>query len=178
VHSTLGVLGYQWPFIPGFTKIAKPLTDLLKKEQSFQWTDECTKVVDKLITIVTNNPVLYHPNYDKPFTLEVDASQYAIGAILQQADNLGKLHPVGYYLKALTDAERGYDIHDRELLALVKGLDHWQCHGQVTVSTFSGSRETRESRSSTELQSHSLQEVELEVVSGNIASRGASRILR
>jgi hypothetical protein len=64
VHSTLGVLGYQWPFIPGFAKIAKLLTDLLKKEQSFQWTDECTKAVDKLITIVTNNPVLYCPNYD------------------------------------------------------------------------------------------------------------------
>jgi RNase H-like domain found in reverse transcriptase len=82
VHSTLGVLGYQQPFIPGFAKIAKPLTDLQKKEQSFQWTDECTKAVDKLITIVTSNPVLYCPNYNKPFILEVDASQYAIGAIL------------------------------------------------------------------------------------------------
>jgi RNase H-like domain found in reverse transcriptase/Reverse transcriptase (RNA-dependent DNA polymerase) len=125
VCSTLGVLGYQRPFIPGFTKIAKPLTDLLKKEQSFQWTDECTKAVDKLITIVMNNPVLHHPNYDKPFTLEVDASQYAIGAILQQTDDLGKLRPIGYYSKALTNAERGYDVHDRELLALVRGLDHW-----------------------------------------------------
>jgi hypothetical protein len=53
-----------------------------------------------------------------------------------------------------------------------------RCHGQVTVSTFSGSRETQESRSSTELLSHSLQQVELKVVSGNIASRGASEILR
>jgi RNase H-like domain found in reverse transcriptase len=119
-------LGYQWPFIPGFAKIAKPLTDLLKKEQSFQWTEECTRAVDKLITIITSNPVLYHPNYDKPFVLEVDASQYAVGAILQQVDDQGKLHPVGYFSKALTDAERGYDVHDRELLALVKGLDHWQ----------------------------------------------------
>jgi hypothetical protein len=52
------------------------------------------------------------------------------------------------------------------------------CHGQVTMSTFSGSRETRELRSSTELQSHSLQQVELKVVSGSKASRGASGILR
>jgi hypothetical protein len=52
------------------------------------------------------------------------------------------------------------------------------CHGQVTVSTFSGGRETRESRSSTELQSHSLPQVEQEVVSGNKASRGASGILK
>jgi RNase H-like domain found in reverse transcriptase len=88
--------------------------------------DECTKAVDKLITIVTNDPVLYHPNYDKPFTLEADASQYAIGVILQQADDSGKLYPVRYYSKALMDVERGYDIHDRELLALVKGLKQWQ----------------------------------------------------
>jgi RNase H-like domain found in reverse transcriptase len=88
--------------------------------------DECTQAVDKLITIVMSNPVLYHPNYNKPFILEVDVSQYAIGAILQQADDLGKLHPVGYFSKALTDVERGYNVHDRELLVLVKGLDHWQ----------------------------------------------------
>ena len=88
--------------------------------------DECTKAVDKLITIITNNPVLHCPNYDKPFILEVDASQYAIGAILQQADDLGKLHPVRYYSKALTDVKRGYDVHDRELLALVKGLEQWR----------------------------------------------------
>jgi RNase H-like domain found in reverse transcriptase len=125
VHSTLGVLGYQQPFIPGFAKIAKPLTDLLKKGQGFKWMDKCTKAVNKLINIITSNPVLYQPNYDKPFVLKVDTSQYTVGAILQQADNLGKLHPVGYYSKALTDTERGYDIHDRELLALVKGLDHW-----------------------------------------------------
>jgi RNase H-like domain found in reverse transcriptase len=58
-------------------------------------------------------------------TLEVDASQYVIGAILQQMDDSGKLCAVGYYSKALMDAERGYDVHDRELLALVKGLEQW-----------------------------------------------------
>jgi RNase H-like domain found in reverse transcriptase len=82
--------------------------------------------VDKLITIVTSDPVLCRPNYNKPFVLEVDASRYAIGAILQQMDDSGKLHTVGYYSKALTDVERGYDIHDRELLALVKGLEQWR----------------------------------------------------
>jgi RNase H-like domain found in reverse transcriptase len=129
VHSTLGVLGYQRPFIPGFAKIARPLTDLLKTKtgpKNFKWTEECMKVVDKLISIVTSDPVLHQLNYDKPFILEVNASQFAIRAILQQEGDDGKLHPVGYYSKALMDVEHGYNIHDRELMAIVKGLEHWQ----------------------------------------------------
>jgi RNase H-like domain found in reverse transcriptase len=55
---------------------------LLKKEKKFEWTKECTMALDKLIKIVTSNPVLHRPNYDLPFMLEVDASQYATGAIL------------------------------------------------------------------------------------------------
>jgi hypothetical protein len=87
----LGVLGYQCPFIKGFTQIAKPLTQLLKKEHPFKWTEECTKALGTLIDIVTSDLVLYRPDLDKQFVLEVDASQYAIGAILYQRDNNGKL---------------------------------------------------------------------------------------
>jgi RNase H-like domain found in reverse transcriptase len=93
--------------------------------KDFKWTKECMKAVDKLISIVTSDPVLHRPNYDKPFVLEVDASQFVIGAILQQKGDNGKLHPVGYYLKALMDVEQGYNVHDRELMVVVKGLEHW-----------------------------------------------------
>jgi RNase H-like domain found in reverse transcriptase len=55
---------------------------LLKKEKRFKWMEECTAVLDKLIGIVTSNPILHRLNYDLPFTLEVDTSQYATGAIL------------------------------------------------------------------------------------------------
>jgi RNase H-like domain found in reverse transcriptase len=85
VRSTLGVLGYQRPFIRGFAQLAQPLTQLLKKERKFEWMDECTAALDKLIKIVTSDPVLHRPNYDLPFTLEVDALQYAGTGVAGQA---------------------------------------------------------------------------------------------
>ena len=82
VRSTLGVLGFQCPFIPGFAHIAKPLTNLLKKTTSFSWTLECTAALDWLINIVTSKPILVSLDITRQFVLEVDASQYATGAIL------------------------------------------------------------------------------------------------
>jgi hypothetical protein len=86
VCSTLGVLGYQWQFILNFSHLAHPLNELLKKNKKFEWTEECTQSVTALIKVVTSNPVLLHLDYKKPFVLEVDASQYATGAILYQQD--------------------------------------------------------------------------------------------
>ena len=86
VRSTLGVLGFQRPFIPRFADIARPLTNLLKKDTKFLWTSECTTTLDKLIHIITTSPVLATLDPDRQFILEVDASQYATGAILFQVD--------------------------------------------------------------------------------------------
>jgi RNase H-like domain found in reverse transcriptase len=106
--------------------LAHPLTQLLKKERKFEWTEECTAALDKLIRIVTSNPVLHRPNYDLPFMLEVDTSQYATGAILYQPNDKGQLCPVGYHLHTLNPAERGYNVHDWELLVVMRGLHQWR----------------------------------------------------
>jgi RNase H-like domain found in reverse transcriptase len=119
VRSTLGVFSYQRPFIRGFTDIAKPLTELTKKDTPFTWTPQCTAAIQKLKRLVLSDPVLQQPHPDRPYTLEVDASQYATGAILQQPDEAGCLRPVGYDSQTLNDAEHSYDIHDRELLAVI-----------------------------------------------------------
>jgi RNase H-like domain found in reverse transcriptase len=119
VRSTLGVFGYQRPFIRGFANIAKPLTELTKKDTPFVWTPRCTAAIQQLKKIVLSNPVLQQPHPAHPYTLEVDTSQYAMGAILQQPDEARHLHPVGYDSQTFNDAEHGYDIHDRELLAVI-----------------------------------------------------------
>jgi RNase H-like domain found in reverse transcriptase len=119
VRSTLGVFGYQQPFIHGFADIAKPLTELTKKDMPFVWTPHCTAAIQQLKGIVLSDPVLQQPHPDRPYTLEVDASQYATGAILQQPDEAGRLHPVGYDSQMFNNAERGYDIHDHELLMVI-----------------------------------------------------------
>jgi hypothetical protein len=65
---------------------------------------------------------------DKQFKLEVDASGYAIGAVLMQRQEDGKRHPVGFYSATLNDAEQNYDIYDLELLAVVRSLENWRTY--------------------------------------------------
>jgi hypothetical protein len=122
VRKTLGVLGYQQPFIQGFASIARPLHDLTKKGTPFIWTERCTEALDELITRVTTEPVLWHPNPAKPYELEVDASAFALGSILYQRDDNNKQRAVAYHSKALNAAERNYSIGDREFLAIIEGL--------------------------------------------------------
>ena len=65
------------------------------------------------------DPVLMRPDHDCPFILEVDASQYALEAVLSQRNDAGRLQPVGYFSKTLIPAERNYNVYDCELLVLV-----------------------------------------------------------
>jgi hypothetical protein len=65
---------------------------------------------------------------DKQFELEVDASGYAIGAVLMQRQEDGKCHPVGFYSATLNNAEQNYNIYDLELLAVVKSLENWRTY--------------------------------------------------
>ena len=126
VRSVLGVLGYQHPFIPHYVDIARPLTTLTKKNHPFVWTPECRMALDTLINTVTQGPTLAQPDLSLPFSLQVDASAYATGAILTQKDTRGKHRAVGFLSKTFNEAERNYDIHDRELLAVFRALSHWR----------------------------------------------------
>ena len=126
VRSILGVLGYQRPFIPHYADIARPLVALTKKTHPFNWTSECRQALDLLIKKVTDGPVLSQPNLTQPFYLQVDASAYATGAVLTQLDDRKKHRAIGFFSKTFNEAERNYDIHDRELLAVFRGLTHWR----------------------------------------------------
>ena len=126
VRSVLGVLGYQRPFIPHYANIARPLTTLTKKNHPFSWTPECRDTLDTLITAVTQGPTLAQPDLSLPFFLQVDASAYTTGAILTQKDTRGKHWAIGFLSKTFNEAERNYDIHDRELLVVFRALSHWR----------------------------------------------------
>ncbi len=82
-RSILETLSYQHPFIPFFAHHAKPITDTIKTTDGpFRWIKEAGEALEKLITLICEDPVLCQPDMDKPFKLEVDASTFAIGAIL------------------------------------------------------------------------------------------------
>jgi hypothetical protein len=126
VRSFLGFCNFYRPFIRGFTHLARPLNELTRKEAEWSWGERQQVAFDTLKRRVTTEPVLAHPILTDPFELEVDASGFAMGAVLLQKKEDGKKHPIAYYSKTLSAAERNYDVYDLELLAIVNALDHWR----------------------------------------------------
>ena len=90
IHSFLGFCNFYHAFIRGFANITKPLNALTKKDHKWHWTPECQKAFDALKAHVTSKPILAHPELDKQFELEVDASGFTIGAVLLQKKDDGK----------------------------------------------------------------------------------------
>jgi hypothetical protein len=126
IRSFLGFCNFYRPFIRGFAHIARPLNELTQKDAEWLWTERSQKVFDELRNRVTSKPVLAHPELDKQFELEVDASGFAVGAVLLQKKEDGKRHPIAYFSKTLNEAQQNYDIADLELLAVVMSLDNWR----------------------------------------------------
>ena len=86
----------------------------------------------------TSAPILIHANQDKPFILEVDASDFAFGSVLSQPKENGLLYPVVFHSQKFEAAEINYEIHDKELLAIVDSFEHWRhflegCPHQIVV---------------------------------------------
>jgi len=117
--------GYYRRFIKGFSKIAKPLTNLLKKEIDFNWGDKEQECFNILKNTLCEEPVLQYPDFTKPFLLTTDASGTAIGAILSQGQ-VGKDHPISYASRVLNDAEKNYSTIEKELLAIVYAVQHFR----------------------------------------------------
>ena len=84
VRSFLGLTGYYRKFVPKYSSIASPLTNLTKDEVKFEWTAECQEAFESLKVKLTTAPILGYPNYDIPFILETDASLKGLGAGLSQ----------------------------------------------------------------------------------------------
>ena len=126
ICSFLGFCNFYRPFIKGFAHIARPLNELTKKEVKWSWTSRQEEAFNKLKEHVTSEPVLAHPELDKQFEVEVDASGFALGAVLLQKKADGKKHPIAYYSSMLNVAERNYDIYELEYLAIHRAMMHWR----------------------------------------------------
>ena len=107
--------------------MATPLTELTKKDVEYWWMERQQKVFQQLKDACTKEPVLLNFKTGQPTQIKTDTSDQAVGACLcQQADS--KWHPVTYYSQKITQAEQNYDIHDKELLAVVNTLEHWRVY--------------------------------------------------
>jgi hypothetical protein len=127
VQSFIGFVNFYRRFIPGFSHHARALFDLTMKDVRFIWGLPQEDSFMKLKELVTSAPVLVLPNDDLPFRLEVDGPGIATGAVLsqQQVDD-NAWHPVTFLSKALNPVERNYEIHDTEMLAIIRGLEEWR----------------------------------------------------
>lgn len=127
VQSFLGFCNFYRRFIRNFSQVAKPLTDLTKKNVPFAWTELCEQAFQHLKKTISSNPLLLTVDPLSPFTLQTDASDFAIGAVLcQRNPDTKALHPVAFYSRKLLPAEINYTIHDKELLAIIAALTHWR----------------------------------------------------
>ena len=120
VRSLLGLLNFYRKFVPNFSAIAAPLSNLTKggNPDKVIWTDECQCALDMLKTSLSTDPVLILPDLLFPFILRTDASSYAVGACLMQERD-GELRPVAYAGRKLLPRERNYAVVEREALAVV-----------------------------------------------------------
>ena len=122
VRSFLGFTNFYCRFIPDYSTVARPLLDLTKKDNRWDWTPTCQQSFDGLKKLFLSHPVLHLPDFTKPFAIATDASKYASGAILLQTDSNSDWHPCSYLSQSFILAERNYDIYDRELLAIIRAL--------------------------------------------------------
>ena len=126
VQKFLGFCNFYRRFVKDYSHIACPLFNLTKKGKQWNWMTECNMAFETLQRTMITSLVLMLLDHKKPFTLITDASNYAMGAILEQKDALGQSYPIAYFSKSLQPAERNYEIHDKELLAIIHTLKHFR----------------------------------------------------
>jgi len=142
VQSFLGFANFYRRFMKDYSKVARPLTELTKKseEKKWAWNKEAETAFHDLKQRFTTAPILAHFDAARPIIIETDASDFAIGAVLSQRDEENRLHPVAFHLRKFHPAEINYEIHNKELLAIVDTFKHWRryCEGaQHQVQVFS-----------------------------------------
>lgn len=141
VRSFLGLCSYYRRFIENYSHEAKPLNRLTEKYQKFNWTQECSDAFEKLKHMLITAPILAHPDFSKPFILDTDASNQAIGAVLSQKVGTNE-KVIAYASRTLSKAERKYCVTRKELLALVyfvKYFRHYLYGRRFTARTDHGS---------------------------------------
>jgi hypothetical protein len=145
----IGFANFYQRFIDHFSGTARPLHNLTKEKEEFQWDAKCKAAFHALKTEFTTAPVLKIANPYRPFILECNCSDFALGAVLSPVcDKDNKLHPIAYLSRSLVQLERNYEVFDKELLAIIAAFKEWRQYleGTPTNSRLSSIQTIRTSR--------------------------------
>ena len=124
----LGMAGFYRKFVPNFATVTTPLTELLRKGVKWRWSVECHDALKAVKAILSSAPVLVAPDFARPFCLAVDASEVGIGGVLLQAGADGLERPVAYFSKKLNAHQKRYSTIEKEALALVLAVQHFEVY--------------------------------------------------
>jgi hypothetical protein len=136
VRSFLGFCNFIREFIDGYSDLEAPLQALLKKGVRFRWGEVENAAFERLKSAFCKPPVLAQWDPSKKTVMEADSSGWATGACLLQRDDTGTLRPVAYHSQQLSPAECNYKIHDKELLAIIRGMKAWDAELRSVTDPF------------------------------------------
>ncbi|GJY08554.1 reverse transcriptase domain-containing protein [Tanacetum coccineum] len=127
VWSFLGHAGFYRRFIKDFSKISRPMTHLLEKNTPFIFSNECIQAFETLKKKLTEAPILIALDWDLPFELMCNASDFSIGAVLRQRHEK-HFRPIHYASKTLNEAELHYTTTEKEMLAVVYAFEKFRSY--------------------------------------------------
>lgn len=137
VRRLIGLVSWYRRFIKDFASISAPISGLLqgrKKGQSITWTEEAEGAFGMIKEALTTAPVLASPDFTKRFIIQCDASDYGVGAVLYQ-ESEGIEHPIAYASKTLTKTQRNYSVTEKELWAVIFGIEKFRGYVMGTEFT-------------------------------------------
>ena len=126
IQSFHGFCNFYRRFIERFSKVAKPFYKLTEKDQKWEFRTKQQEAFDRLINKLTHAPILAHYDLKKPITIETDVSKYVLAGIISQTGDDGILGHIAYRSKSMSKSECNYDVHDKELLAIILALEDWR----------------------------------------------------
>jgi len=124
LRGFLGMCGYYRSYLPSFSDIASPLTDMIKggKTGKIKFTEQQRAAFDKLKSLLCESTTLYTPVYDRPFNIQCDASDYAVGGCLSQLDDSDNERPLAFTSSKLSETQRRWSTLEKEAYAVVYAL--------------------------------------------------------
>ncbi|KAE9265047.1 hypothetical protein PR003_g32581, partial [Phytophthora rubi] len=128
LRKWLGLANYLHKYSANYAEMARPLTNLLKKDAVWSWTSEAQQAFEAIKSSLQSAPILALPDEERPFSVVCDASDFAIGCALLQVDAEGRERVVSFQSRQLKAAEKNYPVHDKELLAMKYALIKFRVH--------------------------------------------------
>lgn len=135
IRRFMGMATWYSRFIPGFSDLAAPITDLNKKNKKFAWTKEADEAFRKIKTAIVEAVTLANPDFTKPFYIHTDASDFAIAGVLVQFDSENKERAISHFSRKLTSSEKKFATTEKEALAVLDSLKKFRGYIEGTHVT-------------------------------------------